>query len=367
MGDYVQGTVLHYSLQKLIFENFDKLEYINKSEHYELNIELTKNHLLAKKNLIKQNGFTEENLQNQLEEYSLTTRAVMINNPFPTRQETSEIDSRSRCESSMGSELLFYNGPLSVKCGENVKTQHIKKYLRHLSLALDRTFIIDFDSNTFVVNASFNEPSEKISGDIQIYTIALMNKEKDRLYEKNNGLFGTYNVVFKKDLFLVYCKYNVIYGPNNKRSTGYCAISLLDNNRKGINKYGIYTYFLKAGIFVCKPFEYTIICEIDNDELCGTNYMFVGDRYASTFPFNKFAMDRGALVEYRRKKSIEIQNLALKENPSSTSTQGQTQPRQPNLFSRMSNSLFSRSATRGGKLSRKPNKKRTRRRRNKSS
>jgi hypothetical protein len=142
---------------------------------------------------------------------------------------------------------------------------------------------IDSGSNKYINTYHFEEPNENILCDISIYTIELINY----VSPENN-------------ITLVYCKYTLVYGKEEKTVPGFYGIALLKTNESDVNEYGIYKRFIFAGIFICKPVVYIRHCDMDIEDLemrkCSSRYIYVGDRYNDIFPYSElkyFSYQRG--------------------------------------------------------------------------
>lgn len=54
------------------------------------------------------------------------------------------------------------------------------------------------------------------------------------------------------------------------------------------NRFGVYSRYMRAGIYVCKLFDYVSQCTTKEKEYqCTDTYAFVGDRYVNLFPYNQ--------------------------------------------------------------------------------
>jgi hypothetical protein len=67
----------------------------------------------------------------------------------------------------------------------------------------------------------------------------------------------------------------------------YCPLLLTTN--ENITKYGLYENYVYSGNYICKPFDYSTQCSIDENRqfICSEEYTFIGNRYNNLFPFNK--------------------------------------------------------------------------------
>ena len=74
-----------------------------------------------------------------------------------------------------------------------------------------------------------------------MYTVNLIN----RVSPENN-------------VILVYCKYQLEYSPEHIPVSGCYGIALLKSSECAVNEYGIYSHFVNAGIYICKPVVYTV-------------------------------------------------------------------------------------------------------------
>jgi hypothetical protein len=271
--DYVQGTLLHHLLQKIINENFINLPTI---PHETSGTILMKEHVSNKQYLTKKNYY-ELNSEEQ-EQFIKSHGFIMLK--FPSIEEEEEIDSISR------KVQMVPFSDITIKCHNKVKEREINTQLEDLSSKIQSVYVIG--RNNFINSYDFEEVNENIRSTISIYTINLNTELLD-----NN-------------VTLVYCKYKLIY--NSKESSGYYGIALLKTNDSKVNKYGIYEKFIDSGIFICKPVSYLSTCDMDEEELekkrCSKTYIYVGDRYTNIYPYSVLdglSIESGGKKRYKKR------------------------------------------------------------------
>jgi hypothetical protein len=256
--DYVQGTLLHHLLQKLINENFETLPFIPEAESGTKLI--TDGIINADYNHLTHEQITDPTFLAThrfiLVEFSITEDTEAINNPERKIQ-------------------LPPFSSISIKCDTKIAEDNIRTELGILSSNLESEYDLDITSNTHIVTYPFQEPNENIWNClISMYTVQLRTK-----------------VPSENNVILVYCKYNMNYGIERTPASGCYGIALLKSSESAVNKYGLYSHFIDAGIYICKPVVYSRVCVAAEEELekrkCSKNYVYVGDRYEHVFPYGQ--------------------------------------------------------------------------------
>jgi len=158
-----------------------------------------------------------------------------------------------------------------------------------------------------------------------------------------------------RDIDLVFAQYDTIYGKYKKNASGLFGIALLQHDTTQLNKYGIYTKFITAGVFICKAFEYAIQCRGTISKKCGNDYTFVGNRYDRIFPFNAIAMGEKTYMDKKWDERTAIRRETLKLTLESAA-------KRPGFYRTLIKPLF-RSSAKGGRKKTRKNKNTSRRRR----
>ena len=287
--DYVQGTLLHHLLQKLINENFETLPFISEAESgtklvTDGEINEKYNHLTHEQ--ISDPAFLEihkfillefPKYYGIVEGHTDEDHALVIDNP------------------DRKIELPPFSS-FVIKCHTETEETNIRRELAEVSSILESEYEVDIASNTHVTEYPFQELNENIRNCIiSIYTVNL-NKRSSEMSENN--------------VILVYCKYDMVYGSEQKRVSGCYGIALLKSSESAVNEYGIYSHFIDAGIYICKPVVYSRLCVVDDEEKvkrkCG-RYVYVGDRYETVFPYRELygLLSSGGMRKYRIKRKTK--------------------------------------------------------------
>ena len=323
--DYVQGTLLHHSLQKLINENFESLSFISEAESGTKLVVDALPEFLGK--LPPENvNLTKE----QIDEPAFRERHKFILLEFPRIEGALDIDTPAIDNPKRKLEIEPFSS-IDIKCDTRTKETNIRTELGILSSKIESEYELDIASNTHITEYPFQELNENISNCIiSIYTVNLLNKSTPETLENN--------------VILVYCKYDMVYGEEKKHASGYYGIALLKSTESAVNEYGLYSHFIDAGIYICKPVDYSsrfIVDENFNEEDrvrrgCGRykdgiqifRYIFVGDRYENVFPYNelhhllssggmrkpRFKRKSKKIQKYRLSKKIQKYRLSKKSN-----------------------------------------------------
>ena len=281
--DYVQGTLLHHLLQKLINENFETLPFISEAES---GTKLVTDGEINE----KYNHLTHEQISDpaflEIHKFILLEfpKYYGIVEGHTDEDHTLVIDNPDR-----KIELPPFSS-IDIKCDTRTKETNIRTELGILSSKIESDYDLDIASNTHITEYPFQEVNENIRNCIiNIYTINLLKKSTPETTENN--------------VILVYCKYDIVYGEEEKHASGYYGIALLKSTESAVNEYGLYSHFIDAGIYICKPVDYSsrfIVDENFNEEDkvtrgCGRykdgkyefRYIFVGDRYENVFPYRE--------------------------------------------------------------------------------
>ena len=266
--DYVQGSILHHELQKFINEHFDLLGLVPYAQsEMELFVDEVTIVTDPQKKYIYNNDYLLENNYDELdstqkEEFRQRHRFIMMQFSIPA--DITVIDDSSRIM------VMSPFDSTTIKCEDIASQEDIKMQLNTLSDQLQTLYSIT--SITHICDYQLIEPVENINARISMHIVELTCNENS----ENN-------------VTLVCCMYDLIYGTQNKLASGIYGIALLKTNEIGINEYGIYTKFISAGAFICKPINYTRICKLMTDleeKKCSSRYVYVGDRYADIFPYS---------------------------------------------------------------------------------
>jgi hypothetical protein len=262
--DYVQGTLLHVLLQKLINENFHKLPFITEDES---GTKLVVNALpqFAGKLPPGNINLTQE----QINDVAFLETHKFILLPFSTPADTAFIDNPER-----KIQLQPFSS-IPIKCDNKIEETDIRSQLSLLSSNIESEYELDVTSNQHIVTYPFQEPNENIwNCVISMYTVNLINR-----------------VSLENNVILVYCKYQLEYSPEHIPVSGCYGIALLKSDKSAVNKYGLYESFIDAGIYICKPIVYARVCVVAEEELekrrCSKRYVYVGDRYDHIFPYGE--------------------------------------------------------------------------------
>ena len=288
--DYVQGTLLHHLLQKFINENFETLPFISEPEG-KPKPGSGSGTILETSNLNLYNkGLTEAQIHDP--EFLKTHKFILLD--FSTDEDTHAINSDRKLE-------LEPFSSIGIKCDTKTKETIIRDELGILSSNIKSAYHIA--NNEHITDYRFEEPNENIwDCTISIFKVDLI---------KNEGNPDS-NVI------LVYCKYVMEYGTAHNRVSGCFGIALLKNTT--VNEYGLYSQFIDAGIYICKPIDYSSRFLGDKTRReCSDRYTFVGDRYDNVFPYSELLDGvpssggmRKPRITRKSKKSKKIQKKSKK-------------------------------------------------------
>ena len=271
--DYVQSTLIHPYLQKFFTEHFNSLPVVPRDQ---TDIKLSKTEVFTQ---------DRDNIQ-------------MISIPFPTTDEIKEIDNKNRrVDMSPFKDLKI------GKCGDPIdhSDRAVIKQFKEFSDSLEEIYErVDIANREIIYNNKFTSFVEGINHcNITMYKIILKDKSADR----------------SKDVVLIYCQYELNYGRwTTSKVFGYFGVTLLPSDSI-INKYGIYTKFISADKYICKPVEYQRQCKnIQKKYECTKSYAYIGYLYNDIFPYNQLSViDKLPASELAPEEEEEPQKFSVYE------------------------------------------------------
>jgi hypothetical protein len=127
-----------------------------------------------------------------------------------------------------------------------------------------------------------------VSGDIYSVTLVSNNTQSNAELQK---------------VKLIYLKTKSIVGVRMAREpVYYMPITLVPESAR-CNAYGLYSRYIRVGMYICKLFEYDSQCiEGESENKCTETYTFIGNRYVNLFPYT-------ALREREREKEREKEQI----------------------------------------------------------
>jgi hypothetical protein len=200
-----------------------------------------------------------------------------------------------------GREIKIEEAPFSYmnkkKCGSKFSTdlvkqekqmREIKKNLQLFSESFDDNYEIKVDGTGRYENVLIyqNYSSSIIDRDFSIktvmgdiYSVTLKAKSDEDYTEEVREIKIIY---FRTTRFIGFDKYY----PTN--ANYYMTITIIPSTSV-CNKYGLYSRYIFAGMYVCKLVDYKVQCTTNEAKYksCTETYAFVGDRYDGLFPYTK--------------------------------------------------------------------------------
>ena len=224
--DYIQQTFIHIELQNFIHENYNELEINNDIEFCNFN----------DKNFGQYRPIFNH-IQND-------DRIIRLE-PF--------------------SKYAFY-----FKCGDKKTTFD---NLKEFSNSLEQKYTCEIKNIKPIFYHIVKTEEDEYT--LQFYKIILTEKDT------NNNIVLYYYIVniqqFRSKQISSETRQQIIYLP----------IFLTTEEGDKITKFGTFNKYILAGNYICKLFDYKIQCSDINEDLCFGNYVLIGDKYDTIFPFNK--------------------------------------------------------------------------------
>jgi hypothetical protein len=155
--DYVQGTLLHHLLQKLINENFKSLPFISEDESgtkLVVNALPEFNGKLPPRNI----NLTQE----QINDVAFREKHKFILLEFPRIEGTDDIDTPAIDDPKRKLEIEPFSS-IDIKCDTRTKETNIRTELGILSTNIESEYELDIASNTHITEYPFQELNENIN------------------------------------------------------------------------------------------------------------------------------------------------------------------------------------------------------------
>jgi hypothetical protein len=264
-GDYVQTTLIHIELQHFINENIGRLVFYNGPS-----------------------GVFYGRLTKTTTPYDFpyfdSADGPTIRCPVFNNEKYKGVNPLGREIKSPGNVAPFGYMTRDSKtiCGLPF-TDNIKAALLKFSDSFSNSYRIELSTNTLIYE---NYTASVIDTDLSqkqfigdIYSVNLTTSKK-------------VSEDFKQ-IKIIYFRTRTINGFDVEFTKNYYMTITILPSRAVCNKYGLYSQYIFAGMYVCKLLEYKVQClpeEVAGNPCTGT-YVFVGDRYQNIngdylFPYN---------------------------------------------------------------------------------
>lgn len=247
-NDYTVTTLLHFTLQKFINEQWNNLPEINISLSQNIYLERfldANTRIVQDIYLSKLSEFiTGDCLINQLDLYRLTHKWLLEN-------QGKEASIKFLDETYGKNRLGLYSG---VK---NSLNDYISNHFTSSSIS---EYVMDLITE---INGS------RAIGSIKRTTITRLNKGN--------------------------LKYYIYYYDYTFRNVRYNIPILVSPIGSKVNIFGTFDQYIKSGIYTYKIFEYTSQCNLNDERFdefkINDNYHFIGHTFTNWFPLNKIMID----------------------------------------------------------------------------
>jgi len=276
-NDYIQSTLIHLNLQIFINKQIDNIPFV------ELNVgEKEEQHFCLY-------GWTPEPMDR-------------VEDELPYVEDV--IDNKNR----LINEEPFESLNNEEKCGftENKSYSYIKGLLEVFSAMFRDAFAITKYGLLYNHNFNFVGMTNTI-GDV--YFIELTRKEPSEILKSNNVvLYFMVTQLIMTELVTPRFKDTIVQICGKKY---HIFPFLLIPKGSSINYLGIYNQFIPCGIYICKLFDYSYQCSIEEEEngKCSESYSYIGNRYDNLFPINETLN-----IEYCSHKGGNNKSIKRKRN-----------------------------------------------------
>ena len=263
-GDYVQSTLIVIELQRFINNNIDNLPIYNTPA-----------------------GVFYSQLSPQVSLYGLPYSDIISKGNCPVFDEAMypELAVRDR---EIRPEFEPFKTICKLPCGvsrirgkdgitKQISISVITRFLENFSESFKRLYRIT--DNVLIYpgySASMATSSPIITTNGDIYSVTLTTN--------NEGIVPDLRIIR-----LIYLRTtSIINGPEptKVRPNYYMPITLIPAYSV-CNKYGVYSGYISAGLYMCKLFEYNNQCSPQEyaNKVCTDTYTFLGERYPVLFPY----------------------------------------------------------------------------------
>lgn len=267
-GDYVQSTLIAIELQMFINEHVESIPIYNTPT-----------------------GVFYDQLSQgiALQGLPYSEKIHMMNCPLFNEAEYPELALRAR---EIRTNIDPFNKISGIPCGISqikVKSADGKSEKSQITIGRINNFLKIFSKsfrslynmeNPELMYPNYTSSMSKVSPIItiygDIYSVILVSK--------NQTIYSDL-----REIKLIFLRTNNITGGTRvtqERPHYYMPIALIPRY-SGCNKYGVYSRYIPAGIYVCKLFEYNTQCSVEElrNNSCSNPYVFIGDRYSTLFPY----------------------------------------------------------------------------------
>lgn len=271
--DYVQGTLIHHHLISLINTQWDFIPHID-----ETIIRRYPTLCCAQEFNFNTNRYGSRFCL--VAPFADSTIRAMIDNK--NRQVFWDNGESIKKQSYIDYFSTFFGNPsksafagINIECSNRkIDTLHrMYHMLTNGGEQLSKAFYIQ-EALVGIGNYTFMERYAGIKAEIVVCTQKLT-------YERN----------YHDYYLLVCCLYEATY-RGDKTVSGSYGIALLPSNST-VTPYGIYSHYVSANLFICKPFFYSSMCHPGDAEICelrcDKEYLYSGFIYQDCWPYNEIA------------------------------------------------------------------------------
>ena len=240
MLDYVQGTLIHHCLMKLINEKWSQIK--------------TATQFIT--------GLAEEDLQPC---HGILKGEYCLVPPFSFDSGIEQvIDNKERCSKK----TVFDR--VKPTCANQYRTPLSEIWGNLMLFGNNLQANYNLQNKIHINEYQFNETYARITATVNIYSVELHHETNPQ-----------------EIYVLIFCVYEATYN-DNITVTGSYGIALLPMNYR-VNKYGIYSCYVSANIFICKPFFYSSMCNVTDQKnplfSCYKSYLYAGFIF-DCWPYN---------------------------------------------------------------------------------
>jgi hypothetical protein len=253
--DYIQSTLIHLQLQNFINNNIYKIPFVELSfsEKEEQQFCLY--------------GWFPEIMDHEEDEIQNVSDVIDDENRIITEQPFESLNNELQCG-------FTANRPYSF----------IQQLLEEFSINFSSTYHIV--GTTLLDKHNFNF-GDFIKSQGNIYSIQLERNQPSELLQTNSIiLYFMITELIIPELVETFPFMDYITEICGKKS--HVFPFLLIPLGSSINHLGIYTKFIPCGIYICKLFDYSYQCSLEEEKnnKCSDSYSYIGNRYDNLFPFN---------------------------------------------------------------------------------
>jgi hypothetical protein len=287
--DYIQSTLIHLELQNFININITNIPFVQLSYPQKIDEKFCLY------------GWFPQPMDREEDEVQTVSEVIDDENRIIIEQPFESLNNKLQCGFTANIPYSFIQQLLEEFSDNFSSTYHIvdKTLLSLYKHNFNFGDIIVSQGNIYSIHLERNQPSESLQTNRIILYFMMTELNISELVETPPFMDYIKEICGKKYHIFPF---------------------LLIPVSSSINHLGIYTKFIPCGIYICKLFDYSYQCSLEEENLnrCSDSYSYIGNRYDNLFPFNivltthiQCSTSKGGYKQIKR-KSLKRKSLKRK-------------------------------------------------------